>query len=276
MAHSKKYFKLNAKDSPLETVKTVNRYISHGATVFRWQGSETSFAEPGDLILCSTTSQGLPTSELAELPESELIHLAPLKPGRVALLWDKSFLWGYLASVSLRDLGFSFDLLTAEEVRNGALDGFQLLVVPGGWASLKSEELQVAGRDRLRRFVRNGGSYLGLCGGAGLALQVDEGLSMLPVARKPMAQRLPNFSGSIRIRRTSTHSLWWGLQGEVSLQVWWPSQFELVDSTSVQVLGRYGLPAKDFCVSDLNVGDTEAADLDWESLEREYQINRVP
>ena len=167
-------------------------------------------------------------------------------------------------------------MLTAEGVRNGALDGYHLLVVPGGWASLKSEELQVEGRDRLRRFVKNGGGYLGLCGGAGLALQVDEGLSLLPVTRKPMADRLPNFSGSIRVSGTGSHPLWWGLQRDVTLQVWWPSQFELVEPAGVEVIGRYRLPEKDFCVSDLNVYETEAADLDWERLERDYQINLDP
>ena len=44
----------------------------------------------------------------------------------------------------------------------------------------------------------------------------------------------------------------------------------------IQVLGRYGLPGKDFCVADLNVCDTEAADLDWNNLEKNYQINLDP
>jgi hypothetical protein len=218
----------------------------------------------------------LAPSEFVELPESTVKHLVFLKPGKVALLWDKSFLWGYLAVNTLRDLGFRFDLLTAEAVRQGGLNGFQLLVVPGGWASLKSEELGKHGREELRRFVRNGGGYLGICGGAGLALQVDEGLGLLPVARKPMAERLPNFSGSIRVRQTGSHPLWWGLQGEAPFQVWWPSQFELVDPDKIQILGRYGLPGKDFCVADLNVCDTEAADLDWSNFEKKYQINLDP
>ncbi len=270
------FIKLNQHDKTPEIIKSVNRLISSGEAVCAWQGPPTDFADPGDLIFSSATSRDLPTAQIVELPKSEIFHLALFKPGRVALLWDKSFLWGYLAVKSLRDLGFSFDLVTAKAVRHGALDGFQLLIVPGGWASLKSANLGAVGRYKLRRYVASGGGYLGLCGGAGLALQVDEGLSLLPVKRKPMAERLPNFSGSIRVRRTSTHSLWWGLQGEVPFQVWWPSQFELVDPNKIKVLGRYGLPEDDFCVSDINVCEAEAAELDWESLERDYQINLDP
>jgi putative intracellular protease/amidase len=270
MTFRTKRIKLYPTKSFTQVLRTVNHHISQGDSVYRWQGPPTNFADPGDLFLA------LGGKAEVELPESTVKHLVFLKPGKVALLWDKSFLWGYLAVNTLRDLGFRFDLLTAEAVRQGGLNGFQLLVVPGGWASLKSEELGKHGREELRRFVRNGGGYLGICGGAGLALQVDEGLGLLPVARKPMAERLPNFSGSIRVRQTGSHPLWWGLQGEAPFQVWWPSQFELVDPDKIQILGRYGLPGKDFCVADLNVCDTEAADLDWSNFEKKYQINLDP
>ena len=277
MTYPTNFFKLNHTRSFPEVIRAVNHCISQGESVFRWQGPQKSFAAPGDLFFSSATSgETLATTELSDLPESEIRHLNPLNPGRVALLWDKSFLWGYLAVNTLRDLGFHFDLLTAEAVRQGGLNGCQLLVVPGGWASLKSAKLGKHGREELRRFVRSGGAYLGLCGGAGLALQVDEGLGLLPVARKPMAERLPNFSGSILVRPTGSHPLWWGLREAVLLQVWWPSQFALVDPDKIQVLGRYGLPGKDFCVADLNVCDTEATGLTWSNLEKNYQINLDP
>jgi hypothetical protein len=277
MTYPTTFFKLNQTGSFPEVIRTVNQCISLGESVFRWQGPEKSFAAPGDLFFSSATSGGtLATTELSDLPESEVRHLSPLKPGRAALLWDKSFLWGYMAVSALRDLGFSFDLLTSETVREGALNNYQVLFVPGGWASLKSESLGADGREELRRYVSGGGAYLGICGGAGLALQVDEGLGLLPVARKPMAERLPNFSGSIRVCQVGTHSLWWGLPAEAPFQVWWPSQFEIVKPKKIQILGRYGDPESDFYVSDLNVCETVAARLDWEQLEKAYQINLNP
>jgi len=277
MTFRTKRIKLYPTESFTKVLRTVNQHISQGDSVYRWQGPSTDFADPGDLFLAlGGKAEVSAPYEPVELPESAVKHLVSLKPGKVALLWDKSFLWGYLAVNTLRDLGFRFDLLTAEAVRQGGLNGCQLLVVPGGWASLKSDNLGKHGREELRRFVRSGGGYLGLCGGAGLALQVDEGLGLLPVARKPMAERLPNFSGSILVRPTGFHPLWWGLPEAVSLQVWWPSQFELVDPDKIQVIGRYGHPGKDFCVADLNVCDTEAAGLDWSNFEKNYQINLDP
>jgi hypothetical protein len=270
-------FKLHHPESFPHVLRTVNRHILKSKTVYRWQGSPTSFACPGDLFLASEISKEVPAfSESVELPESALNHLVQLKPGRAALLWDKSFLWGFLAVNTLRDLGFSFDLLTATDVRGGALAGYQLLVVPGGWAGIRSEELGVSGREELRRHVYRGGAYLGICGGAGLALQVDEGLALVPVTRKPIADRLPNFSGSIRVRQASSHSLWWSLRGEEVFQVWWPSQFDLLEPDKIKVLGRYGRPESDFSVSDLKVSEFLAAGRDWKQFEEAYQINLDP
>jgi hypothetical protein len=270
-------FRLHHPESFPNLLRVVNRYISEGKMVYRWQGPPTPLADPGDLFLTSGVSDEIPApSEPLELPESALSHLLPVKPGRVALLWDKSFLWGLLAVGTLRDLGFSFDLLTAKDVRAGALASYQLLVVPGGWASLRSKELGDGGREELHRYVYKGGSYLGICGGAGLALQVDEGLALVPVTRKPMSERLPNFSGSIRVRLASPHPFWWGLPREEAFHVWWPSQFHILEPDNILVLGQYGQPESDFCVSDLKVCEALAAGRDWRHFEETYQINLDP
>ena len=270
-------FKLHLPESFPDVLRAVNHYVSEGKTVYRWQGPPTTFAHPGDLFLASGVSKEVPApSESLELPDSTLTHLVPIKPGRVALLWDKSFLWGFLAVSTFKDLGFSFDLLTATDVRAGALAAYQLLIVPGGWAGLRSQELGTAGREEVHRYVSRGGAYLGICGGAGLALQVDEGLALLPVSRKPMTDRLPNFSGSIRVYQASSHPLWWNLRGEEVFQVWWPSQFHLVEPDDIEVVGRYGQPEKDFSVSDLKVSEALALGRDWAQLEEAYQINLDP
>jgi len=270
-------FKLHHPESFPNVIRAANRSISEGNAVYRWQGPATPFAHPGDLFLGSGVSRKIPAhSEPAKLPEGAFNHLIPLKPGRVALLWDKSFLWGFLAVRTFRDLGFSFDVLTATDVKAGALVNYQLLIVPGGWASLRSEELGVHGREEVQRYVYIGGAYVGICGGAGLALQVEEGLALVPVTRKPITDRLPNFSGSIRVRQASSHPLWWSLQSEEVFHVWWPSQFNIAEPDDIQVLGRYGQPESDFCVSDLKVCEALAAGGDWGQFEEAYRINLDP
>jgi len=264
-------------ESFFDLIKNIHTYLSAGGCVNRWYGPPSLFAEPGNLFL-GPDAMGKVSARLRPANQDELSnkHLIPLKSGRAALLWDKSFLWGYMAVSSLRSLGFSFDVLTASAVREGALKEYQLLVVPGGWAGLKSEALGVRGLEQLRSYVNSGGAYLGICGGAGLALQVDEGLGLLPVARKSMNDRLPNFSGSITVLPSSPHPLWWSLTEEVSFQVWWPSQFNLLDPESVRVVGRYGKPGRDFCVADLKACDISASDLNWSLLEKSYEINLDP
>jgi putative intracellular protease/amidase len=269
---------LQSEPSIAEGIRRANSVLARGEKVWRWTGPGTPQLQHGDLVFPeSSGSDGLSRTHGVEPPgDGSSCHLVRLTAGPVALLWDKSFFWGYLAVMALRDLGFTFDLVSAQGVRGGALSSYQLLVVPGGWASLKSEALGPDGRNELRRFVRQGGSYLGLCGGAGLALRVDEGLGLLPVARKPLTERLPNCSGSIRVRRSGDHALWCGLPDEASFQVWWPSQFEILEPETVQVVGCYHQPGDDFFVSDLNVFETQAAGIDWRLLERDYEINLDP
>jgi len=50
-----------------------------------------------------------------------------------------------------------------------ALGQFDLIVMPGGSASRQARALGAQGREAIRRFVANGGAYLGLCAGAYLA-----------------------------------------------------------------------------------------------------------
>jgi len=59
--------------------------------------------------------------------------------------------------------------ITAEDVRNGALDRFNAVIHPGGSGSKQGAQLGEDGREAVRCFVRGGGGYIGLCAGAYLA-----------------------------------------------------------------------------------------------------------
>ena len=102
---------------------------------------------------------------------------------KVAFLWDESFLWGLMAYRSFVALGLEPEIITASDIRDGALSRFELLFVPGGWASDKTVALGEAGKGAVREFVNSGGGYMGFCGGAGLALDVEGGLSLAHASR---------------------------------------------------------------------------------------------
>ncbi|MEZ6038156.1 MAG: exo-alpha-sialidase [Planctomycetota bacterium] len=64
---------------------------------------------------------------------------------------------------------FYVEVVDAAAVAAGALARFDVVVFPGGSASKQAAALGVAGRERVREFVRDGGGYLGICAGNYLA-----------------------------------------------------------------------------------------------------------
>jgi hypothetical protein len=207
--------------------------------------------------------------------------------GRAALLWDESFLWGVMAHKALDACGLACDLIRSEDVRRGKLSDYSLVFVPGGWASNKIKALGNDGVEGIKRFVREGGAYLGFCGGAGLATM--DGIGLVPVKRRPTKDRVPSFSGRIGLNVTS-HPAWEGLNNSARslpstvspggtpgsqpvFHAWWPSQF-VIDG-QVALLASYGEALPDSFSSDVNVGDAEAVNK-WPDLERMYQINLDP
>jgi hypothetical protein len=196
--------------------------------------------------------------------------------GGVAFLWDESFLWGLMAYRALKGLGLPFDLIKAEDIKTGALNNYKMLFVPGGWASNKSKALGDSGLKAIREFVANGGSYLGFCGGAGLATEAKDGIGLLNVKRRPTKERVPSFSGRIHLN-ISEHPIW--REGKARLaptifHAWWPSQF-VVEDKGIKTLATYGDALPDAFSSDLNVGDIELTG-GWAELENLYGINLNP
>ncbi len=182
-----------------------------------------------------------------------------------ALLWDESFLWGVMAWRALKAAGLPFDLLRSEDIRQGALSRYRMIFVPGGWASNKISALGERGREEIRRFVAAGGSYLGICGGGGMA--TENGLGLLPIQRRPSSERVPSFSGRIRLSSTA-HVIWQNVETPVFC-AWWPSQFQIADP-DVHVLARYEESQPDAFSSDIHVAD--GGIVGWSDLEQRYGI----
>jgi hypothetical protein len=62
--------------------------------------------------------------------------------------------------------GWKATIVTPEKVRNGLLGGFGVFVAPGGSGSAQASSLGDDGRRQIIDFVKHGGGYLGICGGA--------------------------------------------------------------------------------------------------------------
>ncbi len=177
----------------------------------------------------------------------------------IAMLWDSSHIWGFMALRSLWSLGFPIQLLKGSEIAQGALfrktgdheNAFSLLLVPGGPAAPKSEALGAVGRENIRTFLKQGGRYLGFCGGAGLALSHSRGIGLCPWKRAEYPQRLLHLISGYTLAEPVANDLtpdWHGTMP--SLPVWWPGRFSNCGG-EVEVLARYHGPDKDFCIGDI-------------------------
>ncbi|MBQ9367948.1 MAG: hypothetical protein IJT83_09225 [Victivallales bacterium] len=87
------------------------------------------------------------------------------------------FLLGQMLSHSPQ---VNYTLLDGQDLRDGKLDGLQLLLIPGGSSALQYKDMQEEGAEAVRKFVASGGSYFGVCAGFHCALNRDERIKLLP------------------------------------------------------------------------------------------------
>lgn len=194
----------------------------------------------------------------------------------VALLWDQSLVWGLICLETLRRFHVPFRLWSAEDVVSGKLEGHRILLVPGGWAAHKLRVLGEAGKSCIRGFIEAGGSYLGFCGGAGLALSSPSAPGFVPIRRLELSQRLPSASGQVRIQGLPHHPAWKDLPLAIPVSIWWPSQFSAGEAPGLRCLATYTHTGQDFHVADLPAADMEEHAVSWEKWERVYGVNLDP
>ena len=65
-------------------------------------------------------------------------------------------------------------LLDGEMVRNGGLDGLDVLVMPGGSSKMEFTTLGTNGVNRMKDFIRSGGGYIGTCAGCCLLMDGED------------------------------------------------------------------------------------------------------
>lgn len=98
--------------------------------------------------------------------------LAAGKPIKVALYNDVGAAGKGVPCVCT-ELGKCDDIevtkVSAQQIRNGILDNFDVVVFTGGTASGQARTLKEQGRANVKKFVEQGGGYMGICAGAYLA-----------------------------------------------------------------------------------------------------------
>ncbi len=100
------------------------------------------------------------------------LHAADAQPVRVALFNDEGAFGLGIPRIT-EQLGKTADIravkVTGREIAEGVLKDFDVVIFSGGSGSKEAAAIGEAGREEVRRFVREGGGYVGICAGAYLA-----------------------------------------------------------------------------------------------------------
>lgn len=157
----------------LDVGLAVNRWLASGGAAW-WCPRGTRGVEEGDYLLEGPAALGPRLAAMglvaAERPGGIPRGARRLPPPRVRLLAGQASAYPYFAyyALCLLRLGVDYGPVGGPEIAAGALEGADLLVLPGGFALWGLDRAEgAAGADAaVRRFLGEGGACLGSCGGA--------------------------------------------------------------------------------------------------------------
>ena len=155
----------------LDVAVLVNRLVACGTAVSRVD--QATGSDSGDYIV--DLSSGL-AEELRgrgftlTAAGGGRQHGQPIKPVRAVVLAGKASAYPYYGyyALALSRLGIAYRPVSGAEIAAGALDGENILVLPGGFSnwSLDAKEETRGADQAVRAFFRDGGAAVASCGGA--------------------------------------------------------------------------------------------------------------
>ena len=119
---------------------------------------------------------------------------------KVALYLDKGCQGGgviHLAQLLKSSPDVACDFLNAADVQAGKLAGYDVLVMPGGSGYDRYAQLGEEGFEKIRKYIREGGRYYGICAGIALALNDPKRLRLIPYTREKTPPR-GGFSAAVK------------------------------------------------------------------------------
>lgn len=147
-------------------------------------------------------------------------------------------------AVLFKDVAYALGLLDIKykavggnDIKEGKLQHFKFLIVPGGYTQEYMPALGEAGREAIRNFVWEGGSYIGICGGTYIAAERVE------VPGRPQGLGIIDIEN---IRKSGTgmvkiyldeHPVTQGLANE--LEIYYQNGPEIVARGNVEGIAKY-------------------------------------
>jgi glutamine amidotransferase-like uncharacterized protein len=172
------YFAL--KDNTNNAVKMVNRLLAEGITIywttepFNWCG--TKFETGTFLIPAKDFRTKWIVQRIAKELHLTLYRLGNVKVSirqihepKVAILLDSGIdraSYG-AANFVLKNLGFNVETLNYAAIKRGALQNYDIVIVPDGTNRTIASRLGSEGLQKLKKFIEAGGTYFGYGEGGG-------------------------------------------------------------------------------------------------------------
>ena len=97
---------------------------------------------------------------------------------------------------------FTITNVSPEQIRGGALTNYDAVIFAGGSASAQAEAIGEIGREAVRRFVEQGGGYIGICAGAYLATSGSASTRLNLVDAVTASPKWKRGSGDVQLELT--------------------------------------------------------------------------
>lgn len=222
-------------------------FLDREGRIFVWgRATETARRlDPRIKVLPSSDAVGAIHGAFVINPAPKrLIPPKVAKPLRAAIYADKGGSNVPVAEMLSLAPEYELSVLDADDFRKGALDGVDLLILPGGLSSVQYRQLALPGREALVRYVRNGGKYFGICAGAFLVSRStpkNKRLDLVPF----QSDEPEHYRGwaPIRVSFTEDGRDALGVSSASRTVMYWGGPAfvpgEPVPDTDVKVFGRY-------------------------------------
>ncbi|UCE11498.1 MAG: hypothetical protein JSW61_06080 [Candidatus Thorarchaeota archaeon] len=136
--------------------------------------------------------------------------------------------------------------VNSTEIKNGILDEYDILAVPGGSTGSYAIYLGVEGMEAIRQFVANGGSYFGICGGSLLGTRGRIGLFNGSYVSENPGYSIGTYLTEMTVNHNSTGPELSDLPANYTTMFWNSAYFDSDDMSEIITVMSYprnGLPA---------------------------------
>ena len=233
-------------------IEKTKAFLARGGRIFAWGKAAQTAKAQGIGVTCVANADDALRSLRAFAAEPvspdayrKLVLKKVKNPIRAGIFQNESNSNIHIARQLTLSPEYDLRVLGPEDYTNGVLETLDLVIQPGGGCTKQYKALGEKGAEALKKFVRGGGKYYGVCAGAFLAMQQsregDPRLGLIPFKGDDPA----HYRGDapIRVDFTDEGVSALGTTNKTCTVIYFggPAAIpgEPVEDTDVKVFGRY-------------------------------------